>query len=210
MVAIPTFETENALFDAGARLIIGLDEVGRGAIAGPVMVGACVLEEPRADFPDGLRDSKLISEKKRESLYPAVLEWATVAVGVSSVEEIESLGINHCLGLAGRRALIELYNLGIDVGAATVLVDGSHDWLSPVLAQPLKVVTKVKADQDCVVVAAASVVAKVTRDRIMTELHDQWDSYGWFTNKGYGSSAHLDALKTHGLSPHHRASWVNV
>ncbi|MDH6533177.1 ribonuclease HII [Aurantimicrobium minutum] len=208
MPAEPTLAVEQEMFASGIPLIIGIDEVGRGAMAGPVMVGVCALGPGVNSFPQGLRDSKLVSEKKRLALFPEVQQWAPTAVGEASAGEIDELGITACLGLAARRALIELHEAGVQVGTATVLLDGSHNWLNPALAQPLPVVTRVKADQDCAVVSAASIVAKVTRDRLMMELDSTHPEYGWASNKGYGAAVHMDAIKTVGLTPHHRASWV--
>lgn len=208
MPAEPTLDVEQEMFSLGIPLIIGIDEVGRGAMAGPVMVGVCALRPGVSSFPDGLRDSKLVSEKKRLALFPEVQQWAPTAVGAASASEIDELGITTCLGLAARRALIELHEAGVLVGTATVLLDGSHDWLNPALAQPLPVVTRVKADQDCAVVSAASIVAKVTRDQLMKELDATHPEYGWASNKGYGAAIHMEAITTVGLTVYHRASWV--
>ena len=208
MPAEPTLDVEQELFASGSTLIIGIDEVGRGAMAGPVMVGVCALRPGKTDFPAGLRDSKLVSEKKRISLFPEVREWAPTAVGEASAAEIDDLGITACLGLAARRALIQLHEAGIPVGEATVLLDGAHDWLNPALSSKLPVITRVKADQDCAVVSAASIVAKVTRDELMVSLDAEHPEYGWASNKGYGAAVHMDAIKTIGLTPYHRASWV--
>lgn len=208
MVAEPTLDVELELFASGSSLIIGIDEVGRGAMAGPVMVGVCALTPGITEFPAGLRDSKLVSEKKRSSLFPEVQQWAPTAVGEASAAEIDELGITACLGLAARRALILLHEVGVPVGEATVLLDGAHDWLNPALSSKLPVVTRVKADQDCAVVSAASIVAKVTRDELMVSLDADHPQYGWASNKGYGAAVHMDAIKTIGLTPYHRASWV--
>ena len=208
MPAEPTLDVEQELFAAGSTLIIGIDEVGRGAMAGPVMVGVCALSPGVTEFPAGLRDSKLVSEKKRVSLFPEVQQWAPTAVGAATAAEIDELGITACLGLAARRALILLHEAGVAVGEATILLDGSHDWLNPALASKLPVVTRVKADQDCAVVSAASIVAKVTRDELMVTLDAEHPEYGWASNKGYGAAVHMEAIKTRGLTPYHRASWV--
>jgi ribonuclease HII len=204
----PTLEVEAELFRAGATVIIGLDEVGRGALAGPVMVGACVVTAEYSSFPPGLRDSKLISEKKRELIYPMILEWATTSVGEASAEEIDEFGITRALGLAAKRALTQLHEKEVPIAQATILLDGSQDWLNPVLAQPLTVVTRVKADQDCAVVSAASVVAKVTRDRLMSQLHRDHPHFNWESNKGYGAKVHMDAIGSHGTTDQHRKTWV--
>ena len=208
MPAEPTLEVERSFFDAGAPLIIGIDEVGRGAMAGPVMVGVCAIGPQVTSFPEGLRDSKLVSEKKRTALEPLVREWGTTAVGQASANEIDELGITASLGLAARRALIELYEAGVAVGAATILLDGSHDWLNPALTSKLTVITRVKADQDCAAVSGASIVAKVTRDALMAELDSAHPEYGWASNKGYGAAMHMEAIRTLGTTPYHRQSWV--
>lgn len=208
MVAEPTLELERALFASGERVIIGLDEVGRGAMAGPVMVGACAITATVGDFPLGLRDSKLVSAKKRRELDPLVRAWGVVAVGSASPAEIDQFGITWALGLAGKRALALLFESGVDVASAHALLDGSHDWLTPVLASPIRIQTRVKADQDCASVSAASVAAKVQRDDLMAELASEFVDYGWDSNKGYGSAAHMEAIATRGITVHHRASWV--
>ena len=208
MVTNPTLDYERELFDSGIPLIIGIDEVGRGAMAGPVMVGVCALGPEVRDFPEGLRDSKLVSEKKRTALYPEVLAWAPTAVGEASAVEIDELGITACLGLAAKRALAQLHADGVPVGTATVLLDGAHDWLNPALSSKLPVITRVKADQDCAVVSAASIVAKVQRDALMVEIDQEHPEYAWSSNKGYGAAVHMDAIKTLGTTIHHRQTWV--
>jgi len=196
------------MFAAGARLIIGMDEVGRGALAGPVAVGVCAITTPD-DFPVGLRDSKLLSAKRRVALDPLVRSWGTCAVGDASAQEIDELGITRSLGLAGHRALVALHELGVPVADAVVLLDGKHDWLTPVLNSPLNVVTRIKADQDCGVVAGASVVAKVWRDDLMVSLSAQHPEFGWEGNKGYGAAGHMSAIATHGATAWHRRTWLH-
>ena len=209
--ADPTYEVETELHAGGARFIIGCDEVGRGAIAGPVAVGLAVVDTTRGTHPVGLRDSKLLSEKRREVLAPLAAEWALfTAVGLASADEVDSVGIIAALGLAGRRALNALHQAGAAVQESIVLLDGSHDWLTPALARPVRVTTRVKADRDCASVAAASVVAKVHRDRLMIEADDVHPGYGWTGNKGYGSAAHFDAIATLGASPLHRHTWLKA
>ncbi|MEA9985683.1 MULTISPECIES: ribonuclease HII [Subtercola] len=195
---------------AGATMVIGVDEVGRGALAGPVAVGMCVIDPVRPGrFPVGLRDSKMLSEAKRELLAPLAAAWAGAsAVGLASADEVDRLGIIACLGLAAKRALGILHASGVEIMTATVLLDGSHDWLSPALGTPLQVTTKVKADRDCASVAAASVVAKVHRDRLMIDLDGVLPGYGWASNKGYGSAAHFEAIELLGATEHHRHTWL--
>jgi ribonuclease HII len=204
----PTLEVERECFAAGAALVIGIDEVGRGAVAGPVAVGVHAVLAGIDAFPEGLRDSKLLSEKRREAMAPLVLEWGPGAVGFGSAEEIDARGINAMLGEAARRALLELHAVGVPVDRAVILLDGSHDWLSPVLRNPLDVRTRVGADRSCASVAAASVRAKVRRDAVMREAHDAHPEYGWASNKGYGSRAHYDGIAEHGLTELHRRTWI--
>ncbi|MFN3708389.1 ribonuclease HII [Microcella sp.] len=206
-----TLEAERALFAAGAPVVIGVDEVGRGALAGVVAVGACAILPTCGEHPAGLRDSKLLSPTKRASLVPLAHEWAlAIAVGEAEPSEVDEVGIVAALGLAGRRALIALHAAGVDVAAAEVLVDGVHDWLSPALMSPPSIRTRAKADRDCASVAAASVIAKEHRDALMRADHARHPVYGWDGNKGYGSAAHLAAIAEHGPSPRHRHSWLRA
>jgi ribonuclease HII len=210
-VADPTLEFEAALHAEGARYVIGCDEVGRGAIAGPVAVGLCVVDVSVGTHPAGLRDSKMLSEKRREVLAPLAASWARFsAVGLATAEEVDTLGIMACLGLAGKRALVHLHELGASITESVLLLDGSFDWLTPVLATPLHVRTRVKADRDCASVAAASVVAKVHRDRLMIDADTRYPGYGWVGNKGYGSADHYAAIASLGPSELHRKTWLHA
>lgn len=208
-VVEPTLDVETALFAGGAPIVIGVDEVGRGAIAGIAAVGVCAIL-PGVDAPPaGLRDSKLVSAARRRTIEPLVRRWSlATAVGEAEPQEVDALGIVAALGLAGRRALITLFEQGVDVAASTVLLDGSHDWLTPALGSPLRIVTRVKADRDCASVAGASIIAKQHRDALMVIDHERWPVYGWEGNKGYGSPAHLAAVAAHGASPRHRLTWL--
>lgn len=205
----PSLEFELECFAAGVGLVIGIDEVGRGAIAGPVAVGAHAVLVGTCDFPDGLRDSKLLSEKRREALAPLVVEWGLGAVGYASSAEIDEHGISWALGAAGRRALLALHEAGAPVARAVVLVDGKHDWLSPALRSPLNVTTRVGADRACASVAAASVRAKVERDGLMRSADAEHPGYAWASNKGYGSQAHYEGIAEFGLAPLHRRSFIH-
>ena len=208
-VVEPTDLVERELFAAGSTLVIGVDEVGRGAIAGPVAVGMSVMSASCGAHPVGVRDSKLLSEKKRVELAPLLREWSVAsAVGLASPQEIDELGIVHCLGLAAKRALGSLHGAGIPVAASTILLDGNSDWLNPILSTPLDVRTRVKADRDCVSVAAASVIAKVHRDELMVAAHETRPDFGWAGNKGYGSTQHMEAVRTLGPSDFHRRTWL--
>jgi len=198
-------------------LVIGMDEVGRGALAGPVAVGVVALHPAGATVPRGLRDSKLLTERRRELLHPVLSGWGLArAVGLASAEEVDALGIVAALGHAGARALATLRRADIRIEDSVVLLDGSHDWLSPVLGELQdsgpghagRVVTRVRADRDCASVAAASVLAKVHRDRIMVTSDIEHPGFGWAANKGYGSPAHFAALRATGPSPLHRRSFL--
>jgi ribonuclease HII len=209
-VADPTLDFETELHASGARFVIGCDEVGRGAIAGPVGVGVCVVDVSVGAHPVGLRDSKMLSEKRREELAPLAAGWALYsAVGLATADEVDALGIMVSLGLAGKRALAQLHGLGASISESVLLLDGSFDWLSPVLKSPLRVRTRVKADRDCASVAAASVVAKVHRDRLMIGYDAEYPGYGWSGNKGYGSSEHYAAIDSLGPSALHRKTWLH-
>lgn len=209
MIADPTLQVEAALHARGARLVIGCDEVGRGAIAGPVAVGMAVVDVSVGPMPVGLRDSKLLSEKRREELQPLCARWVLhSAVGLASAGEVDRLGLTACLGLAGKRALAALNRDGVDIHAGTVLLDGNFDYLNPVLSRELPVVTRIKGDRDCASVAAASVIAKVHRDRIMIQRHADFPGYGWAANKGYGSVEHMAAIAELGPTRLHRRTWL--
>ncbi len=214
----PSLRVERRLLRAGATLVAGMDEVGRGALAGPVSVGVVVVDAATRTAPDGLADSKMLSPAARQALVPRLVRWGrSHAVGHASAAEIDAVGIVAALRLAGTRALVLVEQVVGPVG--TVLLDGSHDWLTaqaPVgldlfeaagVEVPRRVHLRVKADQVCASVAAASVVAKVTRDALMTELAPEHPPYGWTQNKGYAAPAHLAALAEHGPSPLHRRSW---
>ncbi|WP_338010792.1 ribonuclease HII [Agreia bicolorata] len=212
VVSDPSLDVERDLEKQGARIVIGIDEVGRGALAGPVAVGVCVVQTSSCGpIPQGLRDSKMLSEPARERLSPLAAAWAhDSAVGLASPLEVDELGIIACLGLAAKRGLGMLFERGVDVAGAVILLDGSHNWLAPALSTPLHVVTRVKADRDCASVAAASVVAKVHRDRMMIERHAGSPDYGWASNKGYGSAGHMAAIAALGPTDFHRRSWLKA
>lgn len=209
-VADPTLETEAALHADGARYVIGCDEVGRGAIAGPVAVGVCVVDAAVGAHPLGLRDSKMLSEKRREELAPLAAGWARYsAVGLATAGEVDEFGIMIALGLAGQRALAQIEEVLDYVHESVLLLDGSYNWLTPVAGPSLAVQTRVKADRDCASVAAASVVAKVHRDRMMIGYDAVHPGYGWSGNKGYGSADHFAAIDALGPSALHRLTWLH-
>jgi ribonuclease HII len=207
----PTLDREFSLLASGFNLVAGMDEVGRGALAGPVCVGVVTVTAATALPPAGLADSKELSASARQTLVPAIEQWAeSWALGWASAQEVDRYRINGALRLAGQRALTALPH-----PPGTIILDGSYDWLTAPLdlfhlAEPVpwKVQLLVKADRYCASVAAASVLAKVARDQKMTQLATQWPGYGWEQNKGYGSAKHLNALRTQGPSQIHRQSWA--
>jgi ribonuclease HII len=212
----PTTEVERQLFAAGARFVLGIDEVGRGAIAGPVAVGVAILDSKTNNIdavPAGLRDSKLLSEKQRKALIDPVEDWVRAsAVGYSSAEEIDTNGIVNALAVAASRAITELLQdaelrVQIVTDGATILLDGSHNWLQQ-HSGGLPVVVRTKADRDCAVVAAASVVAKVKRDRLMVDLANEYQGFGLEGHKGYASAGHIDAVRAVGPTAIHRKTWL--
>lgn len=207
----PTLDLEYEFLRSGAALVAGIDEVGRGALAGPVSVGVALIDATVGPIPAGLADSKLISEKKREALVSPLREWVVAyAIGHAEPHEIDDVGIIAALRRAAIRALAQL-----PATPDIAILDGSHDWLTrsdDLFAAGDDVVTpavhmRVKADRDCAVVAAASVLAKVERDARMVELDAQFPGYGVAGNKGYGSDAHRAAIASLGATDMHRRSW---
>lgn len=193
------------------ELIVSLDEVGRGALAGPVAVGAAAMDASgaRRRVPEGLRDSKLVTERRRPEVAARAAAWVQAsAVGWASAEEIDEVGIMRALGLAASRAVHAIADQGVALDQALVLLDGNHDYVSKVHPAPLRVRPVIKADRDCASVSAASVIAKVARDGYMAQLHEEHPVYQWNRNKGYASPEHRDAIRSTGLSPFHRSSWA--
>lgn len=181
----------------GARArICGIDEAGRGPLAGPVVAAAVVL--PPGWAPPGLNDSKKLTEKKRAALFEALTARAEIGVGAAGAREIERLNILRANDLAMRRALARLPN-----GADWALIDGNRT--PPELGVGSEAL--VGGDARCLSIAAASIIAKVLRDRIMLRLDKRRPVYGWASNKGYPSKAHRAAIAAHGPSPHHRRTF---
>ncbi|MCI4657312.1 ribonuclease HII [Cryobacterium zhongshanensis] len=210
-VCDPTLEVELGLLADGASCVIGCDEVGRGALAGPVGVGVAAIDGTLGTMPVGLRDSKMLSQPRREALAPLAVAWVLhSAVGLASASEVDEIGIIAALGLAGKRALAELFAAGVDVRGSVVLLDGNDDYLNKALATPLSVMTRIRADQDCASVSAASVIAKVHRDRLMIAADAATPGYGWSGNKGYGSAEHMAAIGRLGPTGLHRKSWLTI
>jgi len=195
----PDDSFERAAIAQGYRRIAGVDEVGRGPLAGPVTAAAVILD--LENIPAGLNDSKKLTASKRLPLGQMIHEQATVAIAHASVEEIDELNILRASHLAMQRAVAAL-----DPAPDYVLIDGN---MVPagltVPAQPI-----VKGDAKSVSISAASIVAKICRDRIMVDLAQQHPGYGWETNAGYPSKSHKLALQNLGVTPHHRRSFKPV
>ena len=216
MSRAPSLRVERELLRSGVRWLAAVDEVGRGSLAGPVSVGIVLIDASVRTAPTGLRDSKLLSPQARRALVPRLRRWAPAwAVGHAGADEIDRVGILRALRTAGERALAQL-----PLRPDHVLLDGSYDWLSrppPALFEldgtvsaydlDAVVTTRVKADLTCASVAAASVLAKTTRDELMIELAAGHPAYGWEVNKGYASPEHRAALDRHGTCALHRRSW---
>ncbi len=227
----PTLRAERAYLRQGHVLVAGMDEVGRGALAGPVTVGVVVVDIGTRSAPVGLRDSKLLTPLARARIAPRVRRWAPAwAVGHAEAWEIDEIGIMRALRVAGRRAVAQL-----PVLPSLVLLDGNHDWYSPpaptLFDVPLEVPpgrsaadwagwdgvdafaagpvvrTMVKADLRCAAVAAASVLAKTARDGLMLGHALAHPGYGWEVNKGYSAPAHAEALERLGPCTQHRQTW---
>ncbi|MFD4260189.1 ribonuclease HII [Streptomyces sp. NPDC058534] len=195
----PTHTVERSLrATTGAKIIAGVDEVGRGAWAGPVTVCAAITGLRRP--PVGLTDSKLLTIKRRTELAVELRTWVTsYALGHASPEEIDAMGMTAALRLAAVRALETL-----PVRPDAVILDGKHDYLGA----PWRVRTVIKGDQSCVAVAAASVLAKVQRDKMMAELGIDHADFAFADNAGYPSPVHRAALEERGPTPYHRLSWA--
>ncbi len=179
-------------------IVAGVDEAGRGPLAGPVVAAAVVLDPDC--YPDGLNDSKQLTAARREALLTMLRDCAEIGVGVASVEEIDRLNIHWATMLAMERAVAALPR-----GPGHVLVDGNR---KPRWSHSTE--TVVGGDALCLSIAAASIVAKVTRDAIMAGLHRDHPGYGWATNMGYATREHLAGLARHGACIHHRRSFAPV
>ena len=196
---MPHYIYESRLLKTMTGPICGVDEAGRGPLAGPVVAAAVILDRGR--MPKGLNDSKQLDEETREELFPQILEMAVaVGVGEASVGEIDLVNIRQATHLAMARAVRALAT-----PAEFALVDGND---APAL--PCKCDTLIGGDGRSLSIAAASIVAKVTRDRLMIRLHDEHPGYNWCSNKGYGTPEHYSGLKLHGVTIHHRRSFAPI
>lgn len=191
------YQLEKELTEQGYRMVCGVDEAGRGPLCGPVVAAACIL--PMGLVLDGLNDSKKLTAKKREKLFDEICENAIAySIAEASVEEIDSLNILEATLLAMRRAIA-----GLPQTADFALIDGniSRDF-------PLPVRAVIHGDATSPSIAAASILAKVTRDRMCDDLDRAYPQYGIAKHKGYGTKVHMDALRKHGPSPIHRKQFI--
>ena len=195
----PDFSFEADLHAKGFEIIAGVDEVGRGPLAGPVTAAAVILDPN--NIPTGLNDSKALSAKKRKVLYDLILQYCRVGVVHVSVEDIDRINILQASLLAMGQAIAQL-----DPSPSFVLIDGNR--IPAGLSVPTQAI--VKGDAKSVSIAAASIVAKITRDRLMSDLARQNPGYGWDKNAGYPTKEHQLALQHLGVSPHHRRSFKPV
>ena len=202
-IQVPTVEEEMALLKQGYCFIAGLDEAGRGCLAGPVVAAAVILplEEDCLSIFVGVRDSKQLLPHARESLYQVIMQHAVaVAVGFGSVALIDERNILQATKYAMRAAIAQL-----STAPQALLLDALM--LSDISLPQRSII---KGDASCLSIAAASIVAKVTRDRLMVQLHELYPAYGFAQHKGYGTEAHLAALHEHGACPIHRRSFAPV
>ena len=195
---LPTLKTERRLAGQEVRLVAGVDEAGRGPWAGPVVAAAVIFPDRKP--PKGLNDSKLLSAEKREELYIAIRARGLVGVGIVCVEEIDRINILQATFIAMRMAIGALPD-----EPEIVLIDGN---CCPPLAQ--RAVPVIEGDRLCPSIAAASIIAKVTRDRLMRELASDFPGYHWHSNKGYGTPTHAQAITQLGVTCHHRQSFAPI
>ncbi len=191
----PDFLFESAALGRGLSPVCGVDEVGRGPLAGPVTAAAVILDPAR--IPEGLADSKVLTAARRERLFDQIAACARVSIAHATVEEIDALNILRASHLAMERAVAGIGPV------AHALIDGN---LIPAGLKG-RAEAIVKGDAKCLSIAAASIMAKVTRDRLMVDLAAQYPGYDWASNKGYSSVRHIEGLRALGPSPLHRTSW---
>jgi ribonuclease HII len=197
--ALPTYDLEATLMDEFHGPVVGIDEAGRGPWAGPVVVAAVILNPDR--IPEGLNDSKVLTADAREDRYAEIIATSCVSIAIGHVRRIDRINILQAT-LWGMRAAYR----GLETAAAAALIDGN---LAP-RRFPCKARTVVGGDGRSLSIAAASIVAKVTRDRMMVKLARRYRRYGWESNKGYGTPEHARAIKQHGVCPHHRRSFSPI
>ncbi|MEC8445194.1 MAG: ribonuclease HII [Actinomycetota bacterium] len=201
----PTLDLEwSLLAPPRAGVVIGVDEVGRGALAGPVTIGAVAVDRTCGTPPTDIRDSKALSQKRRQDACPAIRAWAIDAAVVHiPAERIDKVGITQALGEGAAQAVASISDRR---ALGCVLLDGRHDFITPVDPR-WSVRTVIKGDATCISIAAASILAKEERDGLMRDLHVSYPVYGWDRNVGYGTAGHRSAIATHGVTTFHRRSW---
>jgi ribonuclease HII len=201
-VIVPTLRWERPFWRDGATRVVGVDEVGVAPTSGAVVAAAVILP-PNCHRIPGVRDSKTMTALQRERLAPVIRRRAVaVGVGAASVRDIDRLNIYHATHLAMRRAIARLGDVD------HVLVDGNR--IADFEQQVGPYTAIVDGDARVYSIACASVVAKVVRDRMMAKLAVRYPEYGWDRNQGYATKEHRDAIRAHGLTPHHRASWQAI
>jgi ribonuclease HII len=199
-VTYPTLRLERRCWEEGDGVVVGIDEVGRGAWAGPVTVAA-VVSAP--EHLRGVRDSKTLTREERERAAESIRGWAAgIGIGHASYEECDALGMTAALRAAGQRALAQLADQGFE--ADRIILDGNHDYLR----NGTRVTTVIRGDASVLAVAAASCVAKVARDAIMREEAQHYPPYDFESNVGYPAPTHKAALRGYGPSAIHRRSWI--
>ncbi len=197
----PTLDHEKSLWAEGKEVILGIDEVGKGAWAGPLTIGVAVLPKDKRLYR--IRDSKLLKEHERELLYERITEWCFAwGIGQASNKECDKYGMSEAQKIATRRAIDRL-----PIKPDHALIDGKWDFVGDVIGRN-NVTTVVKGDSKCLSIAAASILAKVTRDRIMRAKDSEFPDYGFSGNKGYPCPKHKNALKKIGPCSLHRTSWA--
>jgi len=196
-----TYEIESNVKAKGYPRVVGVDEAGRGSLCSPVVAAACfVPDEMVPELLYKVKDSKKLTAKKREELFPIIREYCEVGVGVVSNQIIDDINILNATKVAMEEALTHIKNIDY------VLIDGTV--VLPNFPLPQEQV--IKGDAKSISIAAASIIAKVTRDRIMDDLHEIWSFYGWDTNRGYGTKIHVEAIKTYGPCEVHRMTFKKV
>lgn len=191
-------EIENMLYDKGYKYICGVDEAGRGPLCGPVVAAAVILK--KGDIIEGVNDSKKLSEKKREKLYEDIMTQAiSVGIGISDVDVIEEINILN----ATKKAMCEAIS-NLEIKPEYALIDGNQG-----IDIDIAYDTVVKGDSKSESIAAASIIAKVTRDRLLREYDKKYPEYGFAKHKGYGTKAHIEAIQKYGLLPVHRPSFCS-
>ncbi len=190
-------------FDAAFGVpVCGIDEVGRGPLAGPVVTACAFIPAEKLKHPvwSSVNDSKKLTPQKREYLFEIIKDQCIYHIAEASADEIDTLNIHHATLIAMKRAYHGLHE---KIAVSLALIDGKF---APSL--PCKTHTVIKGDSQSLSIAAASILAKVTRDRMMQTLHEEFPHYGWDTNAGYGTETHMNGIAAHGITPHHRKSFA--